>query len=255
MGKFIDLTGHVFGRLKVIEYKGKMRWLCECSCSNHTPTIINGRSLRDDITKSCGCLFKEMLAQRSKILFRKNWNPQGIDENTYSIPLSKGQIALIDKEDLDKVKNYGWYATYDKIGKTFYATTRTHGTRIRMHRLILNAKEGQVVDHSDHNGLNNRKSNIRLCTQSQNCMNKRGQSNNSSGYKGVSYHKRKNKYQAMIMINRKQMYIGSFCTASEASEAYQKKAQELFGSFYYDQAGRTKHIQEAFKCSPTTSKK
>ena len=235
MGKFLDLTGSTFGRLKVIEYKKDMKWLCECSCPEHTLVIINGRCLRDGLTKSCGCLRKEMLSYQSKIIHRKHWVPQEIDENTYGIPLSKGQVALIDKEDLDKVNDCGWYATYDKVGKTFYAKTGTHGTRIPMHRLILNANEDQTVDHSDHNGLNNRKKNIRLCTQSQNCMNKRGQLNNSSGYKGVSYHKRKNKYQATIMANRKQMYIGSFCTASEAHVAYQKKAQELFGSFYCDE--------------------
>jgi hypothetical protein len=100
--------------------------------------------------------------------------------------------------------------------------------------LILDATKDQTVDHSDHNGLNNRKNNIRLCTSSQNSMNKKGQSNNTSGYKGVSYHKGKNKYQATIMVNRKQIYIGSFLTAFEAHEAYKKRAQELFGSFYCD---------------------
>ena len=170
MGKFIDLKGEVFGRLKVLEYLGNRRWLCECSCSKHTLINVNGRCLRDSKTKSCGCLHKEMLSQQSKVLFRKHWEPQEIDENTYGIPLSKGQTALINKEDLGVIKDYGWYAHYDKIGKTFYAVTRTHGTRLRMHRLLLNATKEQTVDHTDHNGLNNRRSNIRLCTQSQNCM-------------------------------------------------------------------------------------
>lgn len=234
MGKFIDLKGEVFERLKVLEYIGNMRWICECSCSKHTLVNVNGRCLRDGKTKSCGCLRKELLSHQSKILFRKHWDPQEIDENTYGIPLSKGQTAFIDKDNFDTVKDYGWYAYYDKIGKTFYAVSRTHGTKIKMHRLILNATEEQKVDHTDHNGLNNRKNNIRLCTQSQNCMNKRVQSNNTSGYKGVSFHRGKNKYQAMIMVNRKQIYIGSFLTALEASEAYQKEAKKLHGEFFYD---------------------
>ncbi len=62
-------------------------------------------------------------------------------------------------------------------------------------------------------------------------MNKRAQSNNTSGYRGVSFHKRKNKYQATIMVNRKQIYLGSYDTALEASEAYQAAAKKMFGEF------------------------
>lgn len=232
MGKFIDLTNQVFGRLIVLEYKGDRKWLCECSCPEHNKITVGGRFLRDGRTKSCGCLKKEMVSQQSKQLLRKRWEPLEVDEHTYGIPLSRNQIALIDKEDLKKIKDYGWYARFDRIGKTFYAITRTHGTNIIMHRLILDADDSTVIDHADHNGLNNRKSNIRICTQSQNCMNKKTQSNNSSGYKGVSFHKRKNKYQATIMINRKQIYLGSFNTAIEASEVYQAAAKRLFGKFY-----------------------
>ena len=86
MGKIIDLTGNIFGRLKVIEYKGNMKWLCECSCSKHTLVIVNGRRLRDGITKSCGCLRKEILSHQNKIIHRKDWIPQEIDEDTYGIP-------------------------------------------------------------------------------------------------------------------------------------------------------------------------
>jgi len=175
-----------------------------------------------------------MLSAQSKLLHRKKWHPQEIDENTYGIPLSSNQIALVDKEDYDKIKDYGWYAHYDKKGKRYYAITRTHGIRIIMHRLILDAKKGQIVDHIDHDGINNRKNNLRLCEQSQNCMNKLSQSNNTSGYRGVSFHKGKNKYQATIMVKRKQIYLGSFDTAIEASKVYQEKAKELFGSFYYE---------------------
>lgn len=234
MGKFIDLTDQIFGRLRVLEYMGDSKWLCECSCSEHNKVIVGGRFLRDSRTKSCGCLQKETVSQQSKKLFIKQWEPIEIDEDIYGIPLSRGQMALIDKKDFDKVKDYGWHAYFDSVGKTFYAVTRTHGIRLIMHRLILNAPDSLVVDHIDHNGLNNRRSNIRICTQSQNCMNKKGQSNSTTGYRGVSFHKRKNKFQATIMVNRKQMYLGSFNTALEASGAYQAAAKKLFGEFYYD---------------------
>ena len=234
MSKLIDLTNQVFGRLKVLEYVGDGKWFCECSCSEHNRVVIGGRFLRDRLTKSCGCLRKEMVSRQSKLLLRKQWKPIEIDEHTYGIPLSRGMLGLIDREDFDKVKDYGWCARFDKVGKTFYATTRTHGTRLIMHRLILDAPNSFVVDHIDHNGLNNRKNNIRICTQSQNCMNKKVQLNNSSGYTGVSFHKIKNKYQATIMVDRKQIHLGTFNTALEASEVYQTAAKKLFGEFYYN---------------------
>jgi hypothetical protein len=220
VGKFIDLTNLVFDRLRVLKYMGNSKWLCKCSCLEQNEIIVGGRFLRDSRTKSCGCLHREIVSQQSKKLLRKIWEPIEIDEHTYGVPLSKGLLSLIDKEDFDKIKNYGWYARFDRVGKTYYAVTRTHGTNIIMHR-------------TDHNGLNNRKSNIRICTQSQNCMNKKVQSNNTSGYRGVSFHKKKNKYQATIMDNRKQIYLGAFNTAIEASEAYQAAAKKLFGEFYY----------------------
>jgi hypothetical protein len=233
VGKFIDLTNLVFDRLRVLKYMGNSKWLCKCSCLEQNEIIVGGRFLRDSRTKSCGCLHREIVSQQSKKLLRKIWEPIEIDEHTYGVPLSKGLLSLIDKEDFDKIKNYGWYARFDRVGKTYYAVTRTHGTNIIMHRLILNAPNSLVIDHTDHNGLNNRKSNIRICTQSQNCMNKKVQSNNTSGYRGVSFHKKKNKYQATIMDNRKQIYLGAFNTAIEASEAYQAAAKKLFGEFYY----------------------
>lgn len=105
------------------------------------------------------------------------------------IPLTKGQVALVDDEDYEMVSRYKWY-TQD-INKTLYAqrmiVTKGTGKRVTMfmHRLIMNTPQGMDTDHIDRNGLNNQKSNLRICTRTQNLLNRGMLKSNTSGYKGV----------------------------------------------------------------------
>jgi hypothetical protein len=87
------------------------------------------------------------------------------------------------------------------------------------------------IDHIDRNRLNNIWSNLRECTSSENKANRTKQSNNTSGYKGVSWHKRANKFRAKIQFQKKPIHIGLFTSAEEAAAAYNTKAKELYGEF------------------------
>jgi len=100
-----------------------------------------------------------------------------------------------------------------------------------MHRLLIHAPKGMEVDHINGNGLDNRICNLRICTRSQNQINKGLQKNNTTGYKGVSFIKKHRKYRATIRINGKSMYLGEFESAKGAAFAYDNKAKELFGNF------------------------
>lgn len=100
-----------------------------------------------------------------------------------------------------------------------------------MHRLIMEAKQQQKVDHINGDGLDNRKENLRFATTSENAMNKCSTKNKSSSYKGVSWYKRYKKWQAQIKFKGKSIYIGIFDTEIEAAKAYDNKAKELFGEF------------------------
>ena len=106
------------------------------------------------------------------------------------IPLTQNQVALIDDEDFELVSQYTWYAGWDSHTKSYYACTKikkeTGGhTLLQMHRLIMNAQKGEQVDHINHNTLDNRKSELRICNASENQHNQGKYSNNTSGYKGV----------------------------------------------------------------------
>lgn len=100
-----------------------------------------------------------------------------------------------------------------------------------MHRLLMTSPTGTMVDHINGNGLDNRKENLRVVTNSQNLMNRGKNKNNTSGYKGVLWDKVRNKWIALIGFNNKNIYLGRFFTKNEAAFAYNAKAEELFGEF------------------------
>ena len=107
-----------------------------------------------------------------------------------------------------------------------------------VHRLVGNAflenpDNKQMIDHIDNNPSNNIVKNLRWCSQKDNVCNRDKQINNTTGFKGVSFNKRHNKYHAQININGKKKYLGLFETAEEASVAYEAKAKVIHKEFYY----------------------
>lgn len=152
------------------------------------------------------------------------------------IPLTQGQVALIDDEDFEMVSAHKWRASWHPDTKSFYARTtliKPDGKRttLQMHRLIMSAQPGEEVDHIHHLTLDNRKSELRLCTKNQNQHNSRKRENNTSGFKGVSWFERDQKWRAKITINCKQKHLGYFTTPEDAYSAYCQAAAELHGSF------------------------
>jgi hypothetical protein len=145
------------------------------------------------------------------------------------IPLTQGKYAIVDADDYYRLAKFNWYAVPGN--RTFYASKKMAQTNINMHRLIMDAPKNLVVDHIDHNGLNNRKSNLRICTNAQNACNMRPYRGVSSKYKGVSWSKKKKKWEAGIKRDQKRYRLGFFETEIEAAKAYDKKASQLHGQF------------------------
>lgn len=148
------------------------------------------------------------------------------------IKLTYGKYAIVDAEDYERLSQYKWCAV--EKGRTYYAKTLgLNGSIVSMHRIVANAPKGLIVDHINHNGLDNRRSNLRLCTTTQNQRNSRPRPGSSSKYKGVCWCKSSKKFRARIYINRKSVDIGYFTDEIAAAKAYDRKARELFGEFAY----------------------
>ena len=162
-------------------------------------------------------------------------------------------VVLLDEEDWDKVSQYKWHLAQARTGR-FYARTNVDNpnggiryhkvngkvykypkqTTIPMHRLIMATPKGMHTDHvNGENTLDNRKQNLRVCTNEQNCRNRGKNKNNTHGYKGVTYDARRaySPWTARIGYKMKRIYIGNYATAEEAAIAYDKKVIELSGEF------------------------
>jgi hypothetical protein len=145
-----------------------------------------------------------------------------------TIPLTKGKVAIVDDEDFEALSAHKWYAI--KGGTRFYAV-RSSGkpTKIKMHRAIMQPRDGMDIDHISGDGLDNRRENLRVATRSQNMMNVGVRKNNNLGVKGVRLHQ--GKYEARIQINGRLKYLGRFPAIPEAAAAYAAAAQIHHGEF------------------------
>lgn len=147
-----------------------------------------------------------------------------------SIPLSKGLSALIDEDDYHIVSKYKWHSSQGYAAATLI--NEGASTSILMHRLILNPPPGYVVDHINGTRSDNRRSNIRICSHAENLCNRPMQANNTSGYKGVSWSKRKQKWQALIESKGRQIHLGYYDNKIEAAAAYAEAAKSIHGQYF-----------------------
>jgi len=154
------------------------------------------------------------------------------------IPLTQGKVAIVDAADYERLSKYKWYAK--KGWRTYYAVRGVrvykNGKYVRvrqipMHRWLTKAPRNKLVDHRDHNGLNNRRGNLRLATPRENAQNRRAKLTSRSEYKGVYRRKDSDVFEAAIKNKGKRIYLGRFKRKDDAARAYDEKAKEVHGEF------------------------
>ena len=231
-----DLTGKKFYNWNVVEksYTKNKRilWKCWCDCEKQLQENqrhyydIYGCNLTSGKSKSCGCLQKEIISAA-----KKKYNTYDLT-GEYGIGYTfKGEPFYFDMEDYELIKDYCW--RYDDDGYCVANNKNNYGT-IRMHRIILgltNPKE--QVDHIKHVNYDNRKSEMRVVNNSQNGMNKYKPKNNTSGYIGVSFDIKTDKWEAFIGIDDKKIYLGRFLDINDAISARKEAEEKYFGEYSF----------------------
>lgn len=206
------IPGMKFGKLTVIEKNDCKSWHCLCDCGNHSyPSSSN---LRRYLTKSCGNCGRNIYRECT-------------DGKSVEVTATNGIKFYIDKSDLQLVKKYKWHVCQNKSGYYTVISSR----RILLYKLLLGFPSKCEIDHIDLNPLNNRRSNLRICTHQQNQMNQPLQKNNTSGVTGVRFYKARNKFVARIKVCQHDIHLGYFLTFEEAVQARNVGMECMFGEY------------------------
>lgn len=231
-----DLTGKRFGKL-IVKSRAEdtyssgrkfINWYCNCDCGTKD-FIVRGNSLNSNHTKSCGCLQKEI----AKTIGNNNKKYNRYDlSGEYGIgyTTNTNNPFYFDLEDYEKIKDYCWFESSCGYIETDIKKTKK---RINMHRLIMNCLnlDNVEVDHIKHNIKDNRKSQLRIATLSQNKMNQKLRSDNTSGVTGVSFYK--NAWNVKIYKDKKPIYIGRYKNFKDAVNARREAEEKYYREYSY----------------------
>lgn len=245
MGRFIDLAGQKFGRLTVLYDTGERNrgsvvgnCLCDCGKEHKTTSIL----LRNGQSKSCGC-YKSELASKKYIEHFKKYNDFNITDYDFGVGYtSNGEEFYFDIEDYEKIKDICW-----SVSKNGYLVGWEHGICYLIHRKIYDYITTNFdIDHINHNKLDNRKTNLRICTRSQNLMNRNREISSYSGIRGVQYNKNNDKYGVFIYVNKKKINLGYYKDINEAIKVRKQAEENYFGEYSYDNSMKNNKSEPSY---------
>ena len=216
----IDMTGRKYGRLTAIGLdrieNGHTFWKFRCDCGK--TVVIDGWGARSGKIKSCGCFNAERIKKQRK------FNEYKIVDGYVKVKLNDENHMLCDIEDWERFNGHYWF-----MNDAGYAVCETMKTgTLRFHKLVTGTTAEVIIDHINRNKLDNRKCNLRIATASVNAINRGLQSNNTTGYKGVYFDKRRRVRKAWVKVSGKLITLGSYPKKEEAIAARQAGEEKYY---------------------------
>ena len=213
-----------------------VRWHCKCSCDQHTEIDVIGNSLKRGLTKSCGCLQKEMASDIGKKTIKTNgfdskkYNVYDLESFEYGVGYTSNtnKPFMFDKEDYELIKDFCWR---ENLTSGYIVTSYNGKSAYALHRYIMKVNREECIDHINRNRVDNRKSNLRVSTIQQNNCNKDNSNNYSSGHKGISWNKAISKWETYIDKNYQRIRLGYFTDLEEAIKVREQAENQYFGEF------------------------
>ena len=238
-----NLVGMQFTYLTVkkkIDGIGK-KYLCHCKCGKNV--IVKACYLKSGETKSCGCYSRDRISKTMIDIHSKKYNNYELHDDYAVIKTSQNNSVLIDLDDVEKCKKIRWQVDISTMYVRGWDYSVSPPRKDFLHRFLLNVKDHDVVvDHINGNRLDNRKSNLRTCTQAENTRNVgKKKCNGKSSYPGVTYYG----WKAQITLDGKTINLGYFNTEKEAIQARITAEEKYHGEFgYYNSRIRPKENKE-----------
>lgn len=233
------MIGDKYNRLKVIEKLGtnkhnKRLWLCKCDCGNEVVVTTGG--LRSGKTKSCGCLAKEEITKANR-----RYNKYIIDKDYIYVKLDCGEVVVLDLDMLDLVKSHKFRKRKDGYVALSIIVDGKYKSKLLHSLIIKNEHCNKYIDHINRNKLDNRICNLRVVTPQESQLNTGIDRNNKTGYKGICWDKKRQKYSVSICFDGCVQFLGRFENIEDAIKVRKEREYELFGEFIEE----TKRLIEA----------
>lgn len=215
-----NIVGKKVGELTIVKERmidGAYYYDCVCSCGRDVLKVRRQKLIEGK--KTC-CYFCK-------------YNKYDLDSTDYGIGYdSSGNEFYFDKEDFELIRNYVWHVRDG--GNGYVSSHREDGSTLLMHMLLHNNKTKRDIDHINTVKYDNRKSNLRDASRSENTMNKKPTSRNTSGTTGVSYNNTSGYWQSSIMKDGVHYHLGIYNDKESAINARKEMESKLYGDFSYD---------------------
>lgn len=224
VNKAAELTGKQFGRLTVIEKTNEKTatnralWRCRCSCGNEI--LLTSGDLLSRNKQRCGTGCKQ---SQNIFNFLDDYIEMRSSKNEY--------LGLLDIDDYSLISGYSWILTPNGYLTAYSHLENGKSKRVTLSRLLMNPKDDEQVDHINGDTTDNRRKNLRVCTPSQNSMNIKTPSDNTSGKKGVYWRNDDKKWGAYIQIGKRTKNLGSCSDFQEACDVRDKAELKYYGEF------------------------